>query len=1489
MKQFFTIVLSALTLGLAAQPANDDCGGLIDLGVAPACPNVFFSNINATASNIGFGNIPSCFNGGGVQNDVWFAFTTSDTIFDYTITVTGLADGPVPALVNPQIAIYRGDCEPDGLAELLCASANLGETTVELDVEGLTPSVIYFLRINDYSATGTPNWGSFQVCVDEKEPANNVDEGGSSACSGLLYDSGGPDGDYSDNEDYTFSICPSDFTQCITFTLEYYNIEEDAFDNLVFYDGPVADPSTIIADIGGFAISAGGAVCFQVQASSGCLTVQFISDASITLEGFAGAWECSAFPCQPYDPIVVTEGVTNEQIEDFVSTPQTVATVTSVSCADNAYGTFVAGDTTDLGLDRGLILTTGDVNNAPGRNNSGSTGDDNGFPGDPDLDYLSTLFGEEIESQDACIVELDVFAATDELTFEYVFGSEEYTEFVGSDFNDIFAFLASGPGITGDPNMNNQINVAVLPDGTTPVQINSVNNIDNWQFYRNNEIGESLEYDGLTSDFLGVKKSLTARITTIPCNTYHLKLAIADRNDGIYDSGVFISELRGGTPRLEVVFNSGIDYLIEDCTNTPDELVVRLNNPLEDTVTYKVTITGTAVQGVDYDLSLPASITFLPGQTEYAFPITPLSDLEAEAIETIIVSLSNDFGCGEVTYTVLEIELHDELVVDILAPSDTLLVCADSSIVVQAAGGATYFWSPAGLFSDPASAETSVTPGFSRWIGVEGFIGAFCRDIDSVYLQVIDPVIEIEALDPTAICTGDSVRLVVTDNLLHSNLTWLPVAGLDNPNGAEVTAKPLATTLYIASVELAGCMVADSVLIDVNLFEFPTVANDTMICQNYSVQLANMIDPEATLYTWTPSEGLDDDSISGPLATPQVTTTYTLRAESANGACEQTEEITIEVVPADVDIQVDGSALDTAFLCLGEELNLNAVTSTGSGENLVWSSSDGSLTDTLVLEVSRTPEVSTWYYTSFNVGACIVFDSIFARVDSLPDLSLMTDPQKDFYCQGDIVKITSMNFYEPRDFPDIEHQWIEGLGFETGDSLAFMVFTAQDTSYYTRVTTNNKCVDTTRLLINVVEPQILIPNPVDTTICQGQSVPVMLEFQGQGDISWEPAENISCTDCLDPVLSPLFTTVYTVKAQEGECTGEASVSVVIRPLPVFALSPDREICEGAGTNVRLNSATDGTSDYSWTSSVDSGFSSMEALLSVSPDETTTYTLTATNECGSVGGPVTIEVVPISMVELEGASACLGNAVTLTANGTAPDGVTEIFSWTVNGEPTGNNANTLTLNPDETVDVTVNYVYGDNCGTDSETVTVTVFDNNFPVNLTSDPIDTVYSGETLTLTANTIVADQQVTTYTWTGLGVDGQTTTQNQTSGVPTGDQPENLVYEVEVTTNQGCSGTGTIVIALVPNEARVPNVFTPNGDEVNDVFRVYYNARQFSIRQFRVYNRWGQLVFESNDNTGWDGTFKGQPAASDAYIYQIAYEIGGELVTLKGDVTLLR
>lgn len=1497
MKHYLlALPLFLLTCGLFAQPINDDCSGLIDLGVAPICPeNVFYTNVGATASDIGFGNVPACFNGGGTQRDVWFAFTTSDTIFDYTITVTGLTDGVSPGMINPQIALYRGDCQVDGLAELACITAENGETVIELDVEGLTPNIPYYIRINDYSASATPNAGTFQLCVTETPPASNIDEGGSTACTGVLYDTGGEDGDYSNNENHTFTICPNQPHECITLTLQYYNIQETVFgntDQLIFYDADSADPNSIISAINGSAItSGGGAVCYQVQASSGCLTVQFISDASVTFEGFAGAWECSAQPCEDPDPIIVEDNITNQQIVDFISTPFTTVTIDNINCPDRAYGIFQAPDNSDLGLERGLLLTSGDVNWAPGPNDDGGGGNPNATnlaPGDPDLDYLSTISGNGSLSNDACIIEIDVFAATNELTFEYVFASEEYPEFVNQSFNDIFAFLISGPGIVGDPNIGNQLNIAVLPDGNnTPVQINSVNNLTNWEYYRNNDGGQSLQYDGLTSDLLGVKKSLTARAEVIPCNTYHLKLAIADRSDFVWDSGVFISELRGGTPNLNVVYNSGIDYLLEDCTTEPDQVRIQLSNAIEDPITYNVVVSGTATPGVDYLLNIPTTITFQPGQTEVFFPIQPLSDLIDEPIETIIIQLVNNFGCGDVVYTTLTIELRDELEIEVQGGVDTALVCANSSLQLFAEGASEYFWTPINIFSNPFVADPVVTPPTSMWVQVEGKVGPICTDVDSIFLQIVDPQISLEASGTTNICRGASVQLAAINNVNNSNLQWTPTIYLNNPNTNTPVSTPFTTTTYIASVEVAGCVVSDTLTINVDPFDVPELIGDTLICQNYSIVLAEFIDQDTTTtqYSWSPTTGLDDPTSSAPLATPQQTTTYTLTTTSASGFCSQTDQVTVTVAPADVDIQ----APDSVFICLGEVVNLSAVTSTGAGNGLIWSPDNGTLDTLQGLSVIATPTESTLYLATFNVAQCTVFDSIFIKVDSLPTGLITAIPDKEIYCQGDIVTFIS-NTYEPGHFPDIDHQWLPGPGFESGDSLWNLVITALDTFTYQRVTTNNACVDTSEITINVVEARAMSILPEFPRICQGQSIQLTLEYDGQGAITWEPPTNLSCTDCYTPTANPSATTTYNVSAEIGGCTQQAGTTVVVVPPPVTSLIPNPTICDTETTPVQLN-FTDEDIDYVWTSPGNPAFSSDDPFLAVLPTQTTTYVLTAQNECFTVQDTVTVFVVSEPDLTVSSATICAGDPVTLTASSNLQAGAQESFTWSYNGNTQTGASITITgLN--QTTDVQLDYVYGNNCGTLTEVVTVTVIGDEFGVDIEISPADTVISKDSILLTAVVTPPNAGIATYTWFEDGVQiGQTTTPTFSHIAPFVEDNNGTLftYSVTVTSVEGCNRSDESDILVLPARFRIPNIFTPDANNRNDVFKVFYKGG-YTIESFKVYNRWGQLVYEgSGDSAGWDGTYKNEPAPSEVYIYRIIMKLGDLEYELKGDVTLIR
>ena len=203
----------------------------------------------------------------------------------------------------------------------------------------------------------------------------------------------------------------------------------------------------------------------------------------------------------------------------------TNATYTGVATAS---GTFVDGASSGIGIESGIILTSGAATDAEGPNTSDGTSVNTVAPGDTDL---NSLIPES--TNDASVLEFDFESAGGDLFFNYVFASEEYNEFTNSSFNDVFAFFLDG------------VNIALIPGTTTPVSINTVNGgnplgagATNPDLFNNNDLDDGgpffdLEYDGFTDVFTAVALDLSIGI-------HHIKLAIADASDSILDSAVFI-------------------------------------------------------------------------------------------------------------------------------------------------------------------------------------------------------------------------------------------------------------------------------------------------------------------------------------------------------------------------------------------------------------------------------------------------------------------------------------------------------------------------------------------------------------------------------------------------------------------------------------------------------------------------------------------------------------------------------------------------------------------------------------------------------------------------------------------------------------------------------------------------------------------------------------------------------------------------------------
>ncbi len=221
-------------------------------------------------------------------------------------------------------------------------------------------------------------------------------------------------------------------------------------------------------------------------------------------------------------PLVVNPGLTATQLANALLSGSSGITINSATYtgAAVANGSFTGG-TGIIGFESGIILSTGNAAGIVGPNNSASYSGINNQPGSAILNAIAGGI-----THDASILQIDFTPTGSQVEFKYVFGSEEYNEFVGSGFNDVFAFQVNGT------------NYALVP-GDGPITVNNINCSAHSAYYVNNSSGScpnhflDTQLDGLT-----VVLSLVAPVNPGVSNT--LWLGIADTGDSIYDSDVMI-------------------------------------------------------------------------------------------------------------------------------------------------------------------------------------------------------------------------------------------------------------------------------------------------------------------------------------------------------------------------------------------------------------------------------------------------------------------------------------------------------------------------------------------------------------------------------------------------------------------------------------------------------------------------------------------------------------------------------------------------------------------------------------------------------------------------------------------------------------------------------------------------------------------------------------------------------------------------------------
>jgi len=835
---------------------------------------------------------------------------------------------------------------------------------------------------------------------------------------------------------------------------------------------------------------------------------------ALLVTSLSGFNQISMAPGPDVTPVDMVENIVGEGIQ---------YSNVSFQGADGSRGTFSNGGSTNLGINSGIFLTSGAGYVVPGPNASSSAGANNGLPGHASLNAITTA-----TTFDAAVLEFDFIPESDTLRFKYVFGSEEYNEWVNSTFNDVFGYFVSGPDPQGGFYADK--NIAIVPGTTnTSVTINNVNNgwsqagvvpngpCTNCTYYSDNTGGLTLEYDGFTT-------VMVAWLLVVPCEEYHIKIGVADAGDHIYDSGVFLEENSFESPKIEVEidpFPAGVsDNMIEGCVEA--DIIFKLPNPDYAPITVYFEVLGTANPAAypvgDFEEEIPTEITFEVDSDTDTIHVAPVRDGIIEGEETLILIIENTLGCI-VRYDTVEFLIIDYIDMETqMSPSTIICQGQQIEIYVNTYNGIpfyTYEWEGFSIDNDTILVAPDTTTTY--YVNVMDM----CQDTvtDSTLITVFPlPDVDIGG-DSTFMCEGDTLML----NAGGGNLGYFWQDG-----STDSTYQVIQGGLYWVTVfGPGGCSVTDSIFITETIVEVD-IGDDQTICIGDTV----VLDPGTGYmnYLW------HDGSIAQQFIATQTGTYW---VQVSMGGCSATDSIYIFVDDPNVGISLGNDTI----ICVNDAITLGPLI--GIYDTYLWSTGDTTATITVSEPGTYSLDVTT------DCGSAN--DQITIGQWPYPDPELGEDIN---LCYGEGTTL------EPT-FGFSSYVW------QDNTTLPFYTVT-QAGIYYVDVTDINGCLGSDTVFVAIAD---IVDLGEDTLIlCLGETL-TLDAGSGFDFYTWSNGE--FGVQSIDVVTGGWFK--IDVNYFFG-CPSSDSVLIDDYPVPLAEITGDDLLCEG--DTIYLN-APAGNYAYYW--------------------------------------------------------------------------------------------------------------------------------------------------------------------------------------------------------------------------------------------------------------------------------------------------------------------
>lgn len=428
------------------------------------------------------------------------------------------------------------------------------------------------------------------------------------------------------------------------------------------------------------------------------------------------------------------------------------------------------------------------------------------------------------------------------------------------------------------------------------------------------------------------------------------------------------------------------------------------------------------------------------------------------------------------------------------------------------------------------------------------------------------------------------------------------------------------------------------------------------------------------------------------------------------------------------------------------------------------------------------------------------------------------------------------------------------------------------------VTNSKGCQKSTTQIIDLLDKPPLSVAFKDTLMCILDNV--QLQATGVGNFTWTPAVNIVNANTSSPTVNPPATTTYTVELENGGCRATDTVRVRVISVVSVNVRPDTTIC--LTDAVQLSAITDGLT-YAWTTTPAGAASTLSSTTILNPIATPNATNTTYHLQSSVGSCAASDQVTIRAIPYPVANAGLDTTICYNTSAQLSGSHNGIsFTWS----PVNylNNPNILNpvASPPRTTPFILSAFADQGCPkAGRDTVLVTMLPKIQPY---AGRDTSVIVGQPLQFNASGGVS------YIWTPPFGLNSTTIAN-----PIGQYDSNVDsvrYKVEVFNSLGCSDSAFIKVKVFKTNPSifVPSAFTPNNDGRNDLIRPIAVGIQ-KINYFRIFNRWGQMVFSTSTNGhGWDGRISGTPQATNTFVWMVsAVDYLGKPYFQKGTVTLIR